>query len=380
MVFIIIYKCTREDNGGNLSVAGCLLLDFMYLCEKKGMENKIITTQLKALLLETRRVLELADGLHREAGLPRGKVSLNDYLSDYHQRNLACRRGGSYDSMVRNMEKHLRQCLGSDFAALSVSEINTALCKRFACYLKQAVKKTGEPLSQVSAHHYFSAFRTMLGEAVADGLLTDNPATRLRKQELPKRPMVMKTYLDAGEVARLAITDCRSEVVKRAFMFSCLTGLRLSDIRRLRWQDIEKEGDCWRFSIIMQKTQEPLQAKLSSEARRWLGDPQREKVFPLPVNSTLSRILRQWTAAAGIAKNVTFHTARHSYATMALSAGADIYTISKLLGHRSINTTTVYAAVVDTQRDAAVDSVSSLLRQHLDEMTESLLQTTPFPS
>ena len=329
---------------------------------KKGMENKGILARLKALLTGKRG------------------MRLSEYLSEYRSRNLALRRGNSFDSMVGNMEHHLRQCLGSGFATLTLTEVDTELCKRFACYLKRAVKNTGEPLSQVSAHHYFSAFRTMLGEAVADGLLEDNPAQRLRKQEIPRRPLVTKTYLEADEVARLALAQCRSDVVKRAFMFSCLTGLRLSDIRRLRWRDILKEGDDWRFSIIMQKTQEPMQSKLSSEACQWLGlvDGEHptgghlagETVFPLPSNSTLGRILRQWTSEAGIMKPVTFHTARHSYATMALSAGADIYTISKLLGHRNINTTTVYAAIVDSQRDAAVESVGRLLLQSLDKYKE----------
>ena len=327
------------------------------------MEKKSILARLKALLMGEKR------------------MRLSEYLSEYRSRNLAERRGNSFDSMAGNMEHHLRQCLGPDFATLTVKEIDTTLCKRFANYLKGAIKNTGEPLSLVSAHHYFSAFRTMLGEAVADGLLKENPALRLRKQEIPKRPMVTKTYLEADEVARMALTPCSSDVVKRAFMFSCLTGLRLSDIRRLRWRDIVKEGDGWRFSIIMQKTQEPMQSKLSSEACRWLGcsDGEHptgrqpsygsvvETVFPLPSNSTLGRILRQWTTEAGITKHVTFHTARHSYATMALCAGADIYTVSKLLGHRNINTTTIYTAVVDTQRDAAVDSVSHLLQQQLDK-------------
>lgn len=97
------------------------------------------------------------------------------------------------------------------------------------------------------------------------------------------------------------------------------------------------------------------------EACRWIGlsggtHPAGETVFPLPSNPTLCRILRQWTTEAGITKHVTFHTARHSYATMALTTGVDIYTISKLLGHRSITTTTLYATVVDSQRDAAVDT------------------------
>lgn len=317
----------------------------------KGMVINGIFARLKALLMVRR-------------------MRLNDYLSEYRRRNLALRRGNSYDSMVGNMEYHLRLLLGSAFDTLTLGEIDTALCKRFANYLKRASKKTGAPLSQVSAHHYFSSFRTMLSEAVADGLLRDNPAQRLRRQELPQRPVVTKPYLDANEVACLAITPCHSDVVKRAFMFSCLTGLRLSDIRSLCWRDIQKEGDGWRFSIIMQKTQEPMQSKLSSEACQWLGDltgghPAGETVFLLPSNPTLGRILRQWAAEAGITKHVTFHTARHSYATMALSAGADIYTISKLLGHRNINTTTVYAAVVDPQRDAAVESVGRLLQQSL---------------
>lgn len=313
------------------------------------MENRGIIARMKALLMRNRG------------------MRLSEYLSEYRSRNLAERRGNSFDSMVGNMEHHLRQCLGSSFESLTLKEIDAELCKRFACYLRRAEKKTGGALSQVSAHHYFSAFRTMLSEAVADGLLKDNPALRLRKQEIPKRPVVTKTYLEAEEVARLALSPCPSEVVKRAFMFSCLTGLRLSDIRRLRWQNIQKDGNGWRFSIIMQKTQEPMQSKLSSEACRWLGDPIEETIFPLPSNSTLGRVLRQWTSEAGIMKPVTFHTARHSYATMALSAGADIYTISKLLGHRNINTTTVYAAIVDTQRDAAVDSVSRLLQQQIDK-------------
>lgn len=112
----------------------------------------------------------------------------------------------------------------------------------------------------------------------------------------------------------------------------------------------------------MQKTQEPIQCKLSSEAVRWL--PERgqddERVFRLPGKSCVSRTIKKWVQQAGIGKYATFHTSRHSYATMALMAGTDLYTISKLLGHRSITTTTMYAAVVDAQRDAAVDSVSDL--------------------
>ena len=329
-------------------------------------EKNRLTLQ-EANLIKARRTLELASGRYGHSKRRQEKVRLEDYLAEYRQRNAMTRRGSSFDSMTSNMQNYLTAFLGRKMRTLLVSDIDTELCKRFANYLKRACTSTGRPLSAVSAYHYFTAFRGLLQEAVNDGLLAENPAARLRKQETPRRPDVTKIYLDTDEVVMLATTDCRMDTVKRAFMFSCMTGLRLSDIRQLRWSDIRHEGDGWRFSIIMKKTQEPMQSKLSNEAFFWLpvpGQPD-EQVFPLPCNSTLANVLREWTEAAAVGKHVTFHTARHSYATMALSAGNDLYTISKLLGHRNIKTTTVYAAVVDTQRDAAVDSVSRLFRKRL---------------
>jgi site-specific recombinase XerD len=83
--------------------------------------------------------------------------------------------------------------------------------------------------------------------------------------------------------------------------------------------------------------------------------------------SSIERIIARWAVDAGIKKRVTFHTARHSYATMALTAGTDLYTISRLLGHRSVNTTSIYTAVVDEKRDAAVDSVALLFQTHFSK-------------
>ena len=266
------------------------------------------------------------------------------------------------------MRRHLECHLGRRrMHTMMVGEVDEELCRSFADYLRHAATQSGKALSGVSAYHYFTCFRCVVSEMVREGMLVQDPMMKLKKKETVSRPMVTKGYLSAEEVALLSRTPCRHEGVKRAFMFSCLTGLRLSDIRKLRWGDIRKEGRCWRLGIVMQKTQEPIDSKLNDEALGWLPDrgESEEHVFQLPGNTTLNRVLRQWTA--GIAKHVTFHTARHSYATMALEAGADLYVISKLLGHRSIKTTTVYAAVVDHQRDAAVDSVGRLLKRYFTD-------------
>ena len=156
--------------------------------------------------------------------------------------------------------------------------------------------------------------------------------------------------------------------MKRAFLFSCFTGLRISDIRQLAWNNFRQMGGEWYCQVVMQKTQEPIMCKLSEAAIVLLKSARQghAPVFQLPCTSSIERAVRQWVQAAGITKHVTFHTARHSYATMALMAGADLYTISRLLGHKNIRTTTMYAAVVDAQRDAATDGVSMLFQKQLD--------------
>ena len=146
--------------------------------------------------------------------------------------------------------------------------MDSQLCYRFAEYMKRAKTATGSLLSGVSVYHYFGVFRNMLSEAVKDGAAAKNPVESLKKGELPRRPEVTKEYLEAGEVVTLSATPCANEMVKQAFMFCCFTGLRYSDVSQMRWSNIRRWGNGWRLVMIMQKTQEPIQCKLSSEAVR----------------------------------------------------------------------------------------------------------------
>ena len=141
-------------------------------------------------------------------------------------------------------------------------------------------------------------------------------------------------------------------------MFSCFCGLRISDIRKLKWEDIEQVTDAngnthYRLSITMQKT---ITYQLSNEAVKWLPKRgEREFVFDhLTKKSKLCMVVRDWAKSAGIKKYVTFHTARHSFATMMLTLGANIYTTSKLLGHSNIRTTEIYAKIIDKKKDEAM--------------------------
>ena len=330
-------------------------------------EQNRLTLQT-ANVMKAQRIIELANE-HFSRRTPGVRPTLlREYLLLYKERCWRTHRGNSFKACCSNMENHLRTYLGGDYDALTLADLDTRRCAGFADYLRHGHTQTGKPLSGVSAYHYFCALKSVLAEAVIDGEIAENPIDKMKRGEVPRRPEVIMAHLDADEVALLAQTACSDENVKRAFLFSCMTGLRLSDIKALRWHNIQHTSRGWRLSIVMQKTQEPLQSKLNDEALAWLPQQRGERgavVFRLPTVSTIERIIDRWRTAAGIDKHVTFHTARHSYATMALVAGADLYTVSKLLGHRSVTTTTVYAAVVDEKRDAAVDGVSHLFRRQL---------------
>ncbi|MBR1519710.1 MAG: site-specific integrase [Bacteroidaceae bacterium] len=352
---------------------GCRIYEFLklYLIPETDLESKIMNRQTlqAAHAIKAKRIIEIANG---QAGITfnndKSKMRLFEYLK-YHLK--ACQknhRGNSYINACRNMSNHLATYLGAKARYVKMKDVDLDLCKGFADHLKQARTKAGKALSGVTAYHYFGAFKSVLNEAVIDQAIIANPVMRMRKSDMPQRPVVIKEYLDADEIGRLANSYCHNDQVKRSFMFSCFTGLRLSDVRKLQWKDIKKTGDTYRYSIIMQKTQEPINNKLNIEAVRWLpdhmGDPE-DFVFRMPSLPTIESAIAKWAIKARISKHVTFHTARHSCATMALMAGADLYTVSKLLGHRKIQTTTIYAAIVDKARDNAVDSLAEHYQNHL---------------
>ena len=161
--------------------------------------------------------------------------------------------------------------------------------------------------------------------------------------------------------------------MKRAFLFSCFCGLRLSDIRNLTWGGLKTDGDS-NNAIDIQKTGKRIYLTLSPDALHYL--PERgeatdtDTVFNLPTVGCIEEDIEVWRRRAGISKHVTFHTARHTFATMMLTLGADIYTTSKLLGHANIQTTQIYAEIIDSKKREAVNLVSGLFTHNQERRAE----------
>ena len=218
------------------------------------------------------------------------------------------------------------------------------------------------PLTDATIHAYFKFVTAVLNKASSKGLIAVNPVAALEIRERPQGQSPERTFLSLDEVSRLIDTPCPAyPILKNMFLFACFTGLRCSDVKALTWKKVDDNM----IGTTMQKTQKAIYIPISNNARRWL--PERgfagpeDKVFTgYPTINTVCRTIDKWAKDAGIDKHVTFHIARHTFATLSLEYGADLYTVSKLLGHQRVTTTQIYAKIVDKKKEEAVNLIPDL--------------------
>lgn len=239
-------------------------------------------------------------------------------------------------------------------------DITVELCDDFKEYLlKTAKKKDGTNLHNNTASAYWCLFRAALAEAFRKRLLLENYNDYLHKIALKK---TRREYLTMPEVLMLCNTPCQYDVLKRAAIFSILTGLRISDIRSLQWEHIQiapDGGPCIMKRIEKSDRDEIIY--ISKEALSYCGQPYPTgTVFNGLTRDMTFYPLRRWVKDAGITKHITFHCFRHTFATLQIARGIDIYTVSKQLSHRFVSTTEIYAELVDEKRRESANVLSLL--------------------
>lgn len=228
-----------------------------------------------------------------------------------------------------------------------MGDLSENFCESFKKYLLTAkkLKSTGEQkLSNNSALSYFNKFRCAINEAFNQNLITVNP---LRNVKGIKAVESKREFLTQDELQRLAKTECDSIVLKKAALFSALTGLRWSDLSNLKWSDIQKSDLSYFIHIVQKKTNEVLIHPINNTAIKVIEyDNEKngnEYIFEnLKYSDSNNNKLKRWILRAGIHKNITLHNFRHTYATLLINNGVDIFTVSKMLGHKNIKTTMIY--------------------------------------
>lgn len=242
----------------------------------------------------------------------------------------------------------------------TIGDIDERFCADYRDFLlnSPSLKRNKNRLAQNTAMSYYDKFRAALKQAFNEKLIAENPARQVKGI---KETETQREFLTLEELQALAGTECDLPELKRAALFSALTGLRWSDIEKLVWSEIqssESNGCYIRFTQKKTKGAETL--PISEQAFQLLGERggPNENIFKgLKYSAWLNLKLAQWVMRAGITKQISFHCFRHTFATLQLTLGTDIYTVSKMLGHKELKTTQIYAKVIDKKKVEAANKI-----------------------
>lgn len=287
------------------------------------------------------------------------KKELGDMDFVAYFRKLANKRKDSNRSNWMSALAYLEQFSGGK---VKFAELNESYLEDFRDYLltTQSIKSTKkkESLSQNSAQSYFNKVKATLKQAYKDGILQADLNARV---DSIKAAETRREYLTLEELNRLAKTTCNDDILKRAALFSGLTGLRFSDIEKLTWGEIgQDESGGYVIKFKQRKTGGMETMPISEQAFAMLGERQgpNKHIFEgLRTASYHKKDLQDWIKAAVITKHITFHCFRHTFATLQMFHGTDIFTVSKMLGHREIKTTQIYTKIVDEAKRQAADKI-----------------------
>lgn len=323
----------------------------MYLIPERTKADKEANrnTMRVAEAVKAQRIVELQNGRY---GFSKTRSNINflDYLLGVAESKVKQDSRSTYNGWVALYRLLSRYCK----AGMTFASVNEDWCARFREFLLD------EPIAQNTKNVYWSKFRSLLKEAVKDGILDKNPALRI---DGIKRVDTERTYLTLDEVKAMAGAPCQTDVLKRAFLFSCLTGLRKSDVERLTWGDVSANGEFTRIIFRQKKTKGVEYVDINEQAVAFMGERgnDSDRVFEgFHYTETYNVHLQRWAMMAGIGKPITYHSSRHTFALLMLDLGVDIYTLSKLLGHRKVTTTMVYAHILDRKKQEAITRIPDL--------------------
>ena len=245
-------------------------------------------------------------------------------------------------------------------AIITFGDITDEWCRNFRSFLigAKSFAKNTDYLSSGSSSTYFSIFKAALKQAFDEGYFSEDVASR--QKNIPVRN-AQRQFLSLEELNKLVDTPCKFQpIIKRAAIFSALTGIRHVDIKKMRWGDIVKMDDRYQVNFKQKKTGEVNYLPISEQAYLFCGEPKSPGDFVfegLPAPSWISRPLKLWIKSAGITRNITFHSFRHTFATLQIESGTNLYIVSKMLGHTNINTTQIYAHITNKEKYKAANAI-----------------------
>lgn len=342
----------------------------LYLIPEKSRKDKaknIQTLQL-AEAIKAQRIVDVQNGRYGFDSAYKLDTNFLDYYRTMCEKRKNTKGSlgnwGNWWSALQHLERYCKP-------STTFRDITPEWIKEFKIFLDnttiikdsrnaKAATSDYRKLSVNSKVSYFNKLRACINQAFEERIIAHNP---LRGIEGYKNEEKERVYLTIEEVRAMAKAECRYPSLKRAFLFSCLTGIRKSDIEKMKWSEVFTQGDYTRIIFKQKKTGSQEYYDISPEAVKYLGERGTgdELIFAdFKYSAYMLLELRAWAIRAGIIKDVTFHSGRHTFAVMMIDLGADIYTVQKLLGHKFLMTTQIYAKVMDKKKQSAVNLIPKI--------------------
>ncbi|MDR6460447.1 integrase [Chryseobacterium vietnamense] len=317
-----------------------LTVDPKTVLEKKiNKETLILAEHIRA-----KRLLDLQNLRYSYISEDRMKENFIDFFQEE-----ANKRAGNYNWKMSLA--YFRTFIGD---TLPFIDLNETLCEEFADYLLSGpgIGRAKRSIKKNTASAYFHRFKRVLKEAFKKKLICTDLCAIVENisPNIPHRE-----FLLLNELQDMANAHCNSELIKRAGLFSAMTGFRYSDVEALKWSQIRGIPGDYYILYNQQKTESAEYYPISDQTVTLLGQRKDldENVFAGLKYDHVTKELPKWLKIAGINRRFTFHGFRHTFATLQIAAGTGIYTVSKLLGHKNITTTEIYARIVDSLKKEA---------------------------
>lgn len=319
-------------------------------------------TMQAANAIKAQRILDIANKKPEVAINEKAKVSLIEWLGEYRDMRLRLGKDSvrkSVNSAIAYLDRYNRK--------VRLCDVDREFIEGFIGFLEGVKFKKGEKeLSKRTISKHCETIRSALNVAVDLQILSRSPVASFNWASIGGRKEIKRAYLTIDELKKLAATPCKREAVKNAFLFSCFCGLRISDVRGLLWKNVIPEDDKFNIEFTQKKTGTVVYFPLSKPAVSYLPTQRgsdSEHVFALCSDIAITKALNDWVTAAGISKHVTFHVSRHTFATLTLTLGSDIYTTSQLMGHSNVNVTQIYGKIIDKKKIEAAYRIDNLFNK-----------------
>ncbi len=356
----------RELTNGNYTLyldiywKGQREYDYLNLYVKKSNKAADNEQNKQALLLadqiRAQRIIDLHSGKYK-LKQPKTDISFLEYFVKLKTDRLNSKGNfGNWDSAY----KHLLTFTKGQQPTLG--EVDESWLLTLKQYLLNDAKTPGKTkLSQNSALSYFNKVKATLRQAFEEKLIRENPALRVRGI---KEVETKREFLTWEDVEKISKTKCDVKKLKEAFLFSIMTGLRWSDIIKMTWSEVRgSDSEGWYVRFQQQKTKDYEVLPITKPARELLGkngEPNQRVFIGLRYSNYTNIALSRWMKVSGVDQEITFHCGRHTHATLLLNQGVDIYVVSKLLGHKNIKTTEIYAKVSQNKKIEAINKLPQL--------------------